>query len=135
MGTVLGTVSARVGLHAAPVARVAAPLVDVAHLGFVARRSGEDVGGQQGGDGQGDGGEAHFVVYLVNNLQLKDRDGDDIARAKQREKMRAGILYLHKTVNSTYTRILQYTAEFQVWCCGEAENRTSQVVRSKFIPC
>jgi len=46
MSTVLGTVSARVGLHAAPVARVAAPLVDVAHLGLAAGRPGEDVSGQ-----------------------------------------------------------------------------------------
>ena len=55
VGTVLGTVPARVGLHAAPVARVAAPLFNVSHLGFAARRSGKDLDGYQRESRQDDG--------------------------------------------------------------------------------
>jgi hypothetical protein len=55
VGTILGTVPARIGLLAAPVARVAAPLFNVSHLGFAPRRSSNDLDGHQRGSRQDDG--------------------------------------------------------------------------------
>ena len=55
MGTILGTVPARVGLLAAPVARVAAPLFNVSHPDFAPRRSSKDLDGHQCGSRQDDG--------------------------------------------------------------------------------